>query len=111
MKNVIMLIRSIQMGEMAKLGWLIRLVKHAIWADLLYFLYVLLLSVTTYPITLFICMLGKINTCCSCTDIGCPVIEVSPPHLDLRMETDPVSKMMYSLVFRILDDGQSPKTQ
>jgi hypothetical protein len=26
------------------------------------------------------------------------------------LETDPVSKTLYSLVFRILDDGQSPKT-
>jgi hypothetical protein len=38
-----LLIRGIQMGEMSKLGWLIGLVKHAIWADPLYFLYLLLL--------------------------------------------------------------------
>jgi hypothetical protein len=30
--------------------------------------------------------------------------------LHLRMETDPVSETLYSLVFRIPDDGQSPKT-
>jgi hypothetical protein len=30
------------------------------------------------------------------------------PHL--RMNTDPVSKMLCFLVFRISDDGQSPKT-
>jgi hypothetical protein len=39
-----LLIRGIQMGEMSKLGWLIGLVKHAICADSLYFLYLLLLS-------------------------------------------------------------------
>jgi hypothetical protein len=40
-----MLMRGVQIGEMSKLGWLIGLVKHAIWADSLYFLYLLLLSV------------------------------------------------------------------
>jgi hypothetical protein len=34
---------------------------------------------------------------------------VTSPHL--RMETDPVSKTLCSLVFRIPGDGQSPKTQ
>jgi hypothetical protein len=35
---------------------------------------------------------------------------VSPPSPeDLRTETDPVSEKPYSLVFRILDDEQSPK--
>jgi hypothetical protein len=34
------------MGEMSKLGWLIGLVKHTIWADSLYFLYLLLLSIS-----------------------------------------------------------------
>jgi hypothetical protein len=38
--------RGIQMGEMSKMGWLIGLVKHAIWADALYFLYLLLLSIS-----------------------------------------------------------------
>jgi hypothetical protein len=49
-----------------------------------------------------------------------PVFEVSsllgtqqsrslPPHL--KMETDPVSETLCSLVFRILDDERSPKTQ
>jgi hypothetical protein len=42
-----LLIMRIQMGERSKLGWLIRLVKHAIWADSLYFLYLLLLSIPT----------------------------------------------------------------
>jgi hypothetical protein len=32
------------MGEMSKVGWLIRFVKHAIGAKSLYFLYLLLLS-------------------------------------------------------------------
>jgi hypothetical protein len=39
-------IRWLQMREMCKLDWLIRLVKHAIGADSLYFLYLLLLSVS-----------------------------------------------------------------
>jgi hypothetical protein len=34
-----MLIRGIQTGEISKLGWLIGLVKNAIWVDSLYFLY------------------------------------------------------------------------
>jgi hypothetical protein len=34
------------MGEMSRLGPLIGLVKHAIWADPPYFLYLLLLSIT-----------------------------------------------------------------
>jgi hypothetical protein len=41
-----LLIRGIQVGEMSKLGWLIGLIKHAIWADSLYFLYLLLLSIS-----------------------------------------------------------------
>jgi hypothetical protein len=28
-----LLMRGIQIGEMSKLGWLIRLVEHAIWAS------------------------------------------------------------------------------
>jgi hypothetical protein len=36
-----LLIRGIQMGETSKLGWLVGLVKHAIWADSLHFLYLL----------------------------------------------------------------------
>jgi hypothetical protein len=39
-------IRGIQIGEMSKLGWLIGLVKHAICADSLYFLFLLLLSIS-----------------------------------------------------------------
>jgi hypothetical protein len=31
-----LLINGIQTGEMSKLGWLIGLVKHALWADSLY---------------------------------------------------------------------------
>jgi hypothetical protein len=34
------------MGEMSKLGWLIRLVKHTIWANSLYFLNLLLLLIS-----------------------------------------------------------------
>jgi hypothetical protein len=37
-----LLMRGIQIGEMSKLGWLIGLVKHAIWVNSLYFLYLLL---------------------------------------------------------------------
>jgi hypothetical protein len=37
-----LLLRGIQMGEMPKLGWLIGLVKHAIWADSFHFLYLML---------------------------------------------------------------------
>jgi hypothetical protein len=37
-------------------------------------------------------------------ETGC----VSVPHL--RMDTDPVSEMLCFLVFRIPDDGHSPKT-
>jgi hypothetical protein len=39
-----LLIRGIQIGEMSNFIWLIILVKHAIWADFLYFIYLLLLS-------------------------------------------------------------------
>jgi hypothetical protein len=38
-----LLIRGIQMGELSNLGWLIGLVKYAIWANSLYFLYMMLL--------------------------------------------------------------------
>jgi hypothetical protein len=41
-----LLIRGIQVGERYKLGWLIGLVKHAIWADSLHFLYLLLQSIS-----------------------------------------------------------------
>jgi hypothetical protein len=34
---------------------------------------------------------------------------ILPPHL--RTETDPVSEMLCFLVFRIPDNGQSPKLQ
>jgi hypothetical protein len=37
-----LLIKGIQMGGMSRLGWLIGLVKHAIWADSLYFVYLLI---------------------------------------------------------------------
>jgi hypothetical protein len=53
------------MGEISQLGWQIGLVKHVIWADSLYFLYLLLLAISknpsfipAYPMTLFIGMLG-----------------------------------------------------
>jgi hypothetical protein len=36
-----LLIKGIQMGGMSKQGWLIGLIKHAIWADSLYFVYFL----------------------------------------------------------------------
>jgi hypothetical protein len=42
------LMRGIQIGEMSKLGWLIGLVKHAIWVDSLYRLYLLLLSISKF---------------------------------------------------------------
>jgi hypothetical protein len=41
-----LLIRRIQMGDMSRLGWLTGLIKHAIWADSLYSLYLLLLSIS-----------------------------------------------------------------
>jgi hypothetical protein len=41
-----LLIRGIQIGEISELGWLIGLVKHATWADCLYFLYLLLISIS-----------------------------------------------------------------
>jgi hypothetical protein len=34
----------------------------------------------------------------------------TPPNSDLRTETNPVSETLCYLVFRIPDDGQSPKT-
>jgi hypothetical protein len=37
---------GIQMGEKSKLGWLIGLTEHAIWAASLYFLYLLWLSIS-----------------------------------------------------------------
>jgi hypothetical protein len=43
-----LLMRGIQMGEMSKLGWLIGLVKHVIWADSLDFVYLLLLSISKF---------------------------------------------------------------
>jgi hypothetical protein len=56
---------------------------------------------------------------CSYTDMSCSVVDINsfkgtkqnrclPPHL--RTETDPVSGMLCSLVFRIPDDRRSPKT-
>jgi hypothetical protein len=40
------LIRGIHMGEISKLGWLMGLIKQVMWADSLYFLYLLLLSIS-----------------------------------------------------------------
>jgi hypothetical protein len=42
-------ISEIQMGEVSNLGWLMGFVKHIIWADFLYFLYQLLLSISRNP--------------------------------------------------------------
>jgi hypothetical protein len=42
----LLLIRGIRMGEMSKLGWLIGLVKHTVWANSFHFLYLLLLSIS-----------------------------------------------------------------
>jgi membrane protein CcdC involved in cytochrome C biogenesis len=42
----LLLIRGIQMGEMAKLGWLMGFANHAIWAISMYFLYLLFLSIS-----------------------------------------------------------------
>jgi hypothetical protein len=57
--------RGIHIGKMSRLGWLIGLVEHAIWADSLYFLYLLLLFnfqnpsvIPAYSVTLLIGMLG-----------------------------------------------------
>jgi hypothetical protein len=41
-----LLIRGIQMGEVTRVGWLIVLVKQDIWADSLYLMYQLLLSIS-----------------------------------------------------------------
>jgi hypothetical protein len=41
-----LLIMGIQMEEILKLGWLMGLVKHAIWANSLHFLYLLFLSIS-----------------------------------------------------------------
>jgi hypothetical protein len=41
-----LLMKGIQIGDVSKLGWLIGLVKHAIGVDSLYFLYLLLLSIS-----------------------------------------------------------------
>jgi hypothetical protein len=42
-----LLMRRIQIGEMSKLGWMIGLVKHAIWADSFVFcIYLLLFSIS-----------------------------------------------------------------
>jgi hypothetical protein len=56
--------RGIQIGEMSKLGWLIGLVKHAIWADSLFsipavtFNFQTLIIIPAYFMTLFIGMLA-----------------------------------------------------
>jgi hypothetical protein len=41
-----LLIRGIHMGEIYRLNWLNGLMKYAIWADSLYFLYLLLFSIS-----------------------------------------------------------------
>jgi hypothetical protein len=46
-----LLMRDIQTAEMSKLGWLFGLVKHAIWADSLYILYLPLLSISKISIS------------------------------------------------------------
>jgi hypothetical protein len=58
--------QGLHKGEISKLGWLIGFVKHAMWADSFYFLYLLSLSISqnpsfvpAYPVTFFIGMLGK----------------------------------------------------
>jgi hypothetical protein len=56
-----LLIKGVQMGGMSKQVWLICLVKHAIWANTLYFLHLLLLpipKIPAYPMALFIGILG-----------------------------------------------------
>jgi hypothetical protein len=45
--ETLLLMREIHIKELSELGWLIGLIKHAIWADSLYFLYLLLISVFT----------------------------------------------------------------
>jgi hypothetical protein len=52
--------RGIQIGEMSKLDWLIGLVEHAMWADSLYFLYLVLLSVSKILARFVIYLTGKI---------------------------------------------------
>jgi hypothetical protein len=44
--ETLLVMKGLQIGEMSQLGCLIGLVKHAIWADSLYFLYPLLLPVS-----------------------------------------------------------------
>jgi hypothetical protein len=44
-----LLISGIHVEEGTELGWLIGLVKHAIWADSLHFLYLMLLSISETP--------------------------------------------------------------
>jgi hypothetical protein len=102
---------------------------------LLYFLYTIFsfLSISVSGLCMyyhnFYCMLScylpsakpglKCLYSCSCTDIVWRVTKISsfcgtqqsrclPTHL--RTETNPVSETLYSLVFRIPDDGQSPKS-
>jgi hypothetical protein len=41
-----LLIRGFQIGEISKRGWLIELIKQAIWVYSLYSLYLLLLSIS-----------------------------------------------------------------
>jgi hypothetical protein len=53
------------MEEISKLDWLIGLVKHAIWADSLYFLYLQILSISeilaSSQITLRTYLLGMLG--------------------------------------------------
>jgi hypothetical protein len=61
------LIKGIHMGEISKLGWLMGLIEHAMWAGSLYFLYLMLLSISktlasSQPtLTLFICILSQLG--------------------------------------------------
>jgi hypothetical protein len=43
-----LLIRELHIGEISRLSWLIGLVKHVMWADSSYFLYLLLLSISKF---------------------------------------------------------------
>jgi len=48
MELISFLIKGIRMGEISKLCWLIGLSMHAIWADSLYFLYLLLKAISVF---------------------------------------------------------------
>jgi hypothetical protein len=97
-----LLMKGVQIREISKLAWLIGLVKHVIWADSLYFLYLLLLSIYD-PLhrhvgLIFIFLEDPVRDCA-----------FSPPSL--RTETDPAFETSCFPVPRTSDDGKSPKTQ